>query len=211
MVVRPLSLPDELTEQLLGSIIDGTYPPGTALPSESEIAELFSVSRLTVRESVKALRAQRVVRVERGFGTYVNDPDRWTSLEPLIRATTARAPANDGLLEVRRLLLTAAAELAAGNRTDRDLAGLRAHLTAMREAADPDDFRAATGDFHRALVRATGNAYLPLVFEPFAPITAEDDLLRARGALAAVERGDAARAREAMNRPASQAVPEQSA
>ncbi|GAA0503262.1 hypothetical protein GCM10011581_26720 [Saccharopolyspora subtropica] len=54
-----MSLPDELAEQLLAAIIDGTYPPGAALPSEGELAEQFSVSRLTVREAVKALRVQK--------------------------------------------------------------------------------------------------------------------------------------------------------
>lgn len=211
MVVRPLSLPDELAEQLLGSITDGTYPPGGTLPSEAEIAELFSVSRLTVREAITTLRVQGVVRVERGLGTFVNAADRWTSLDPLIRATTARAPAPDDLLEARDLLLTGAAELAARNRTDEDLAQLRASLAAMRGAPNAEAFRSAARDFHRALVRATGNPYLPMLFEPFARFDEPDDVDTLENVLAALLDGDPERAREEMNRPASQTIPEQQA
>jgi GntR family transcriptional regulator, transcriptional repressor for pyruvate dehydrogenase complex len=36
-------------DALLGLVLDGTFPPGTALPSEAELAGRFAVSRLTVR------------------------------------------------------------------------------------------------------------------------------------------------------------------
>ncbi|GAA2361807.1 FadR/GntR family transcriptional regulator [Saccharopolyspora halophila] len=194
-----MSLPDELAEQLLGAIIDGTYPPGTALPSEPELAELFSISRLTVREAIKALRVQNVVRIQRGLGTYVNTPDRWTSLEPLIRATTSRGPADSDLLDARRILQAGAAELAAVNRTGEDLARLRAHLQELRSAPDAAAFSAADQAFHRAIMSASGNSYLPLMFEPFAKIDADRDARRHEQVLAALEAGDPVRAREAMN------------
>jgi len=56
----------DLAERLLSAIIDGTCPPDAALPPEGELAEQSAVSRLTVREAVKQLRAQNVVRVVRG-------------------------------------------------------------------------------------------------------------------------------------------------
>ncbi|MFF3333856.1 FadR/GntR family transcriptional regulator [Streptomyces sp. NPDC002888] len=65
--------------QLLTAIIDGQYPPDSALPPEGELSAMGGISRLTVREAVKQLRAQNDVRVVRGRGTYVNPPDRWTT------------------------------------------------------------------------------------------------------------------------------------
>jgi GntR family phosphonate transport system transcriptional regulator len=53
------------------SIADGSYPPGGRLPGESEIAELYSVNRHTVRRAMAALAERGVVRAERGSGTYV--------------------------------------------------------------------------------------------------------------------------------------------
>ncbi|KAA5838215.1 FadR/GntR family transcriptional regulator [Saccharopolyspora hirsuta] len=212
-----MSLPDDLAEQLLGAIIDGNYPPGTALPSEAELAEQFSVSRLTVREAVKVLRVQNVVRIQRGRGTYVNAPAQWTALDPMIRAATApRAgrPVSEGLIEARRLLEVGAAELAATKRTEDDLAQLREQLQDMRTAHDAGDvelFVTADLAFHHTVMQATGNAFIPLMFEPFGRLLVEGRRetsavgeIRANAiaqhdkVLRALESGDPARARRAM-------------
>ncbi|MBC9727576.1 FadR/GntR family transcriptional regulator [Streptomyces sp. TRM68367] len=116
-----MSLSDKLAERLLYSIIDGHYPPGTALPPEGALAEEYAASRLTVREAIKVLRSQNVVRIHRGRGTYVNAPDHWTALEPMIRAA-ATAPRAGGaisekLIEARRLIEVGAAQLAAARCT----------------------------------------------------------------------------------------------
>ena len=199
-----MSLPDELAEQLLGAIIDGTYPPGGALPSEPELAELFSMSRLTVREAVTTLRAQNVVRIERGRGTYVNPPAEWTSLRSMVRAATspgADPEVADGAHVARRVLEGGIAELAALHRTDADLERLREHLRTLRETGDPQAHVA----FHQAIVRATGNVFVPLLFEPFTQLLAElpaetdgDALSRHERLLAAIEARDPVAARRFM-------------
>ena len=166
-----MSLSDDLAEQLLTAIIDGQYPPDSALPPEGELSEQGGVSRLTVREAVKHLRAQNVVRVVRGRGTYVNPPDRWTALEPVVRAAsrTASGALSERLIEARRLIENGACELAASRRTEEDLEELRRHLAVMREAAevgDTEQFVQADIDFHDTVMRATGNLFVPLLFEP---------------------------------------------
>lgn len=203
-----MSLPEELAEQLLGAIIDGTYPPGGALPSEPELAELFSMSRLTVREAIKALRVQNVVRIERGRGTFVNPPSEWASLHPI--ALAAISPGADpglvaGAHEARRVLESGVAELAALKRTDSDLEQLREHLRAMREASDPGARAAAHVAFHQTIVGATGNAFVPLLFEPFTRLlsglpaaTDGDALALHERLLAAIEARDPAEARRFM-------------
>jgi GntR family transcriptional regulator, transcriptional repressor for pyruvate dehydrogenase complex len=173
-----MSLSDDLAEQLLTAIIDGQYPPDSALPPEGELSEQGGVSRLTVREAVKHLRAQNVVRVVRGRGTYVNPPDRWTALEPVVRAAsrTASGALSERLIEARRLIENGACELAASRRTEEDLEELRRHLAVMREAAevgDTEQFVQADIDFHDTVMRATGNLFVPLLFEPFGPLLVE--------------------------------------
>jgi DNA-binding FadR family transcriptional regulator len=173
-----MSLSDDLAEQLLTAIIDGQYPPDSALPPEGELSEQGGVSRLTVREAVKHLRAQNVVRVVRGRGTYVNPPDRWTALEPVVRAAsrTASGALSERLIEARRLIENGACELAASRRTEEDLDVLRQHLVSMREAAevgDTEQFVQADIDFHDTVMRATGNLFVPLLFEPFGPLLVE--------------------------------------
>ena len=110
------SLADSLADQLLQGIIDGRYPTNDPLPPEADIAKEANVSRLTVREAVKTLRAKSIVRIDRGRGTYTNPPDRWTDLEALVRAVSAQAPTLAGvvperLIEARRVIETGATEL----------------------------------------------------------------------------------------------------
>jgi GntR family transcriptional regulator, transcriptional repressor for pyruvate dehydrogenase complex len=212
-----MSLSEDLAEQLLSAIIDGTYPPDAALPPEAELAEQSSVSRLTVREAVKQLRAQNVVRVVRGRGTYVNPPDRWTAMEHVVRAASrsSHSALSERLIEARRLIENGATELAALRRSEADLAELREHLATMREAADAADteqFVQADIDFHATVMRATGNLFVPLLFEPFGPLLAEgrretsavpqirvNAIAHHEAVLVALESGDPEKARHAMD------------
>lgn len=173
-----MSIPDDLAERLLNAIVDGVHPPGSTLPPEAELAEAAGVSRLTVREAVKHLRAQNVVRVVRGRGTYVNPPDRWTALAPVVRAASRSTGAglSEALIEARRLIENGAAELAARRRTEDDLVELSEHLATMREAAeagDTEQFVQADIDFHDVVLRASGNLFVPLLLEPFGSLLAQ--------------------------------------
>jgi GntR family transcriptional repressor for pyruvate dehydrogenase complex len=168
------SLADSLADQLLQGIIDGRYPTNDPLPPEADIAKEANVSRLTVREAVKTLRAKNIVRIHRGRGTFTNPPDRWTDLEALVRAISAQAPALAGvvperLIEARRVIETGAAELAATRRTSHDLERLEAHINQMQAAADHGDVDAfVTADlaFHQTVLDAANNAFIAALLEP---------------------------------------------
>lgn len=212
-----MSLPEDLAEQLLTAIIDGAYPPGSALPPEGELSEQSGVSRLTVREAIKQLRAQNVVRVVRGRGTYVNPPDRWTALEAVVRAAsrTSSGALSEQLIEARRLIENGACELAASRCDSSHLAELRRHLATMREAAEAADtelFVQADIDFHDTVMRAAGNLFVPLLFEPFGALLVEGRrqtsavpeirthaIAHHEQVLAALESGSPEAARTAMN------------
>ena len=59
--------------ELKQNIKDGIYPPGSYLPTESELEEQFNISRTTVRKAVKLLTADGTVTVQQGRGTEVQD------------------------------------------------------------------------------------------------------------------------------------------
>ncbi|WP_341393367.1 FadR/GntR family transcriptional regulator [Arthrobacter sp. G119Y2] len=166
------TLVDTVADLLLDRIIAGEIRPGSALPSEADIAAESSVSRLTVREALKALRAQNVVSVQRGRGTYVNAPEEWTSLDAMIRAAAFGKGRNNTsiqLLEVRRMIETGAAALAAVRHTEDDLSQLRVHLERMvqaSQAGDVDRFVAADIAFHDVILRASGNILVPAMYLP---------------------------------------------
>jgi GntR family transcriptional regulator, transcriptional repressor for pyruvate dehydrogenase complex len=175
------TLADGLAGRLLQQIIDGHHGPDALLPPEADIADDASVSRLTVREAVKTLRAKNVLRIERGRGTYVNPASRWTDLDALVRAATAQLPAAGGLvprrlIEARRVIEVGAAELAATHRTAADIAALEAETAKMRAAAalqDTDAFVVADMAFHTAVLDAAGNVFLGALLEPLGQLLVE--------------------------------------
>lgn len=73
MKASPNTLSKLVTSKLIGRIIEGTYPSGTRLPTEREIAEEFQVTRNVVREALKRLEALGLVTIRRGSGIYVED------------------------------------------------------------------------------------------------------------------------------------------
>lgn len=73
--VRPrATLADSCLEVLLSAIQAGTYPAGSQLPSESQLAESLGVSRATLREALRLLQERGIIQRLHGRGTYVTDP-----------------------------------------------------------------------------------------------------------------------------------------
>ncbi len=67
---RPL-LSDVVRAELRRAIIDGEFPLGAKLPNEEQLRERFSVSRITLREAVRALIEDGYVVRRQGSGTFV--------------------------------------------------------------------------------------------------------------------------------------------
>ena len=172
------SLAEGLADEIVNDILNGRYLPNSPLPSETELAEQTGVSRLTVREAVKALSAKQVVRVEQGRGTFVNPSSQWSVLDPVLMIARSshgedRLALPRKLIEARRVVEVAVAELAAERRSQTDLDDLESSLSAMRAAAAVDDvaaFVAADIAFHQHVLDAAGNSFITSLFDPLSRI-----------------------------------------
>ena len=63
----------QIYELLKTRIESGFYPPGTQLPKEVDLAVELGVSRVTLRPALELLELERLVRREKGFGTFVRE------------------------------------------------------------------------------------------------------------------------------------------
>lgn len=166
------SLVETVTERLLERIVSGEFAEGAALPPEGVLAEQSGASRLTVREAVKVLASQQVLRPVQGRGTYVNPVDRWTSLEAIVRVQRGDAvKAIAQLVEVRAMIEVGAAELFASRNTDGELDAMAGDLDRMQAAhdrTDVDAFVAADMAFHNRILEGCGNPFVPATFLPIA-------------------------------------------
>lgn len=69
----PLSLYFQLKENLIGGILNNTWPPGTKIPSENELCQMYKVSRVTVRRALDELVQDDYIVRKQGLGTFVKE------------------------------------------------------------------------------------------------------------------------------------------
>lgn len=61
----------QIADTLRAEIGSARYPLGAKLPPETRLCERFSASRFTVREAIKKLASEKLVKTEQGAGTIV--------------------------------------------------------------------------------------------------------------------------------------------
>ena len=139
-----------VAEQIAGLIDDGSFPPGTRLPGERELAERLGVSRVTIREAEIALQAIGRLEIKTGSGVYVSEE------HPEEKAALPGASAFE-VTEARLLVEAETAALAAHNITDEAVEKLGALIEQMR-TGDEDAANEADEQFHRTIAEASNNA-----------------------------------------------------
>jgi GntR family transcriptional repressor for pyruvate dehydrogenase complex len=146
---------DEVVAVLANAIAGGLYSRGDLLPRERDLAEQLGVSRTVVREALASLRRAGVITVKRGAsgGATVSSP---ASLPHVLSNLHSPSQATiQSLLEARRPLELAAANLACSRAGDEELARIRTELIDPLPdlLSDPDQFLALDVRFHLALPR----------------------------------------------------------
>lgn len=155
---------DVLAERLQEQILGGAYPPGSALPTERELVASTGLSRGSIREALRILEAQGLVRTRAGRygGSTVSRPSDALLGSHINLFAKGRGVALGALVEARQALEPMVAYLAARNRTNEDLASLTA-ISARLDAAAQDDvarFLEENANWHSALAVASHNDLL---------------------------------------------------
>ncbi|MBV9617414.1 MAG: FadR family transcriptional regulator [Ktedonobacteraceae bacterium] len=162
--IQPVKVFERVAEQIEKRILDGELRVGDRLPTERELAEQFRVSRTAVREAMKILAQKGLVDMRPGRGTIVIDGAREAmenSIGLLMKMKVGEVGSSDNLVEVRTILETEIAALAAARATEKEIAAMREAIRIMDESLDDaDEFIAADNGFHEALAQATQNALI---------------------------------------------------
>lgn len=174
---EPLST--RVADHLSREIRSGRIAPASRLPTEHDLADDLGVSRNVVREALSQLRADGLVYVRQGAGTFALPPEdsKVIRLDPL---SLGEASDLGQLFELRAILETEAAGLAATRIEPDGLEILRLALERMRgPERKRDDSVAADLEFHREISRASGNAYI-LTFTTYVAGQIKDTIYLAR-------------------------------
>lgn len=156
--IKPKKISAQIAEQIRNSIMSGEFVPGDRLPPERELAEMFGVSRPSVREALNILGASGLVEALQGGGTTVKslmEQGSGNALSDMIRVEQERAL---DVIEVRKCMESWTAFYAAQRALPEDLRrmeqivdGMRQNLETLQPSEDLD------ANFHIVIARATHN------------------------------------------------------
>lgn len=168
--VKRQNLSKQIADQIRQAIIDGSLKADDRLPTEGELALRFNVSRPTIREALKRLAAQNLIRTRRGptGGSFISNPsvaelsDSLAGLTTLLVGMEGFSP--DEVNQARRELELVCCRLATIHRLPEHLEQLKDELVVQRDTTlSPEGFCASDVRFHRTIANATGNRMLAFI------------------------------------------------
>ena len=151
----------QVYDQMLDNILNGVWPPGTKLPSENELTQMFGVSRVPIREALKKLSAMGITQTRQGEGSFVQMMTPGMFMNSLLPMLVWNRKSMMDILEYRRIVEPENAALAATNADADDLACILATIRDIERIDAPVlEFAIADMKFHLDIARATKNSLL---------------------------------------------------
>ncbi|MFJ9383384.1 FadR/GntR family transcriptional regulator [Peribacillus sp. NPDC101481] len=159
--IKPKKIYEEVSDELYEMIRSGSLKPGEQLDSIQQLAENFQVGRPAIREALSALSSMGLIEIKQGEGTFVKTFDPAIMNHPLSAALLMDQDNIKHLLEVRKILESGTAEVAAKKRTEENLIELKDRLFNMEKVSDDEELSdKADIAFHVAVANASQNELL---------------------------------------------------
>jgi DNA-binding FadR family transcriptional regulator len=162
---------EQVADQLRDHIISGRLGPSERLPNEESLARNFGVSRSTVREALRMLAAQQLIRTTKGVGggSFVTLPtvDHISDFVQgnLSLLTESRHVSLQEFLEARELLEVSAARYCALRRSEETLHQLTHTIDNPPGDSAPHEL-GRNYDFHSTVIQSCGNTLLTMAAQP---------------------------------------------
>lgn len=152
----------------LQAMIFNKYSPGDRLPVENELAQLFSVSRITIREAISKLSTMGIIDVRQGDGTFVKRLSPASFMQPMLPMLALSDVDLADVFDVRLLIESRAAELAAERITEEEQKKLQNTFDIMQQAALSNEIRKYNEldvQFHKEIAAISGNQVIAVICE----------------------------------------------
>jgi len=152
---------EEIFEQMRQMIISGQWTSGERLPSEQKLMEMFSASRISIREPLKQLASLGLVETRHGAGTFVrsfNEDNFIAPIQPVFAQTLTKQDVLY-ILEVRQIEIIATGIAAEQSDSDgvNELRRIQAQMET--EKIDPQTHHKTDFEFHLQICKMTKNPY----------------------------------------------------
>ena len=157
---------ENIIEQLVTLIRDGTLKPGDKLPPERKLAEELKVSRTAIREALRSLETMGYISSKVGGGTYINELTLQNVMSPFSSLLSQNKKLIIELIQVRMLLETEIARLAAKHITPSKIKQIQKTIDDMRVEIDEGKNGVhADNAFHNVLAVASENQALKIILD----------------------------------------------
>lgn len=156
--IKPKKVSSQIAEQIRNSILAGEFTPGEKLPPERELAEMFGVSRPSVREALNVLASAGLVMSYQGGGTVVLSLVETAACNPLSELIRSQQERALDVIEVRKCMESWTAYYAAQRALPDDIRRMEEIVSAMErnlEGLHPSEDLDA--NLHILIARATHN------------------------------------------------------
>jgi GntR family transcriptional repressor for pyruvate dehydrogenase complex len=167
--VVPREKPQQIADELRTLIVSGELSDGEALGREPDLVERFGVSRPSLREALRILETEGLIRVMRGLhgGVVVQSPNRRMTARTTALVLQSRNVSLADVLSARSMLEPLAAKAVASSRKHKSAAAeLRVLIDKERAAlGDPEAFGRGKAQFYERLTALAGNQTLSLLIE----------------------------------------------
>ena len=159
-----------IVDQIRALLLDGGLREGDRLPSERELAERFAVSRVTVRDALRALEAMGLVEIRVGArgGAFVTVPSGSVMGQTMSDMLMMQALSPEDIVEARLVVELGTVTLACARATKDDLGRLIELGDRARAALDKGTYtRELSWEFHMLLAQAAHNGALDGLTQSF--------------------------------------------
>lgn len=210
--IKKAKVYEEIVAKIKEMVEKGRFKSGDQLPVERELAEVFRVSRSSVREALRSLESQGFIESRQGDGTYIASQPVESLVSPLASVIFTEKDDQMELFEMRRMIEPDLAYLAAERATEEE-------INLMQEVLDLQEEKIARGEsgtdvdksFHYIMARAAKNKVLLRITDNIIDLLGESreqylqvegrpqkSILRHREVLEAIRAGDPERAEKCM-------------
>jgi len=210
--IKKAKVYEEIVAKIKDMVEKGRFKSGDQLPVERELAEVFRVSRSSVREALRSLESQGFIESRQGDGTYIARQPVESLVRPLASVILTEKDDQMELFEMRRMIEPDLAYLAAERATEEEIAMMEKVLTLQQDQIDRGDFETDVDrNFHYIMARAARNKALLRITDNIIDLLAESrdqylqvegrpqkSILRHREVLEAIRARDPERAEKCM-------------
>ena len=210
--IKKAKVYEEIVAKIKDMVEKGRFKSGDQLPVERELAEVFRVSRSSVREALRSLESQGFIESRQGDGTYIASQPAESIVRPLASVISTEKDDQMELFEMRRMIEPDLAYLAAERATEEEIAMMEKVLALQEEQiARGESGTDVDKSFHYIMARAAKNKAILRITDNVMDLLAESreqylqvegrpekSILRHREVLDAIRARDPERAEESM-------------